>query len=108
MTTTTTFATLTGTDKQIAWAEDIRRKEMAALAQRITECKASFAPAAAQYPVQAAKMMTNMDDFAAAQSAKTEATYWINDLRAQGDPRQQLNRLMEQWAVQMQAEIAGN
>jgi len=32
---------------------------------------------------------------------------WINDIRTQGDPRQQLNRLMEQWAAEMQAEIAG-
>jgi len=71
---TTTFATLTGTDKQITWAEDIRRKEMAALDQRITECKAMFAGAAAQYPAQAAKMMQRMDDFAAAVAAKAEAS----------------------------------
>ncbi len=87
---------LTGSPKQIAWAEDIRAKEMARLeadlAKLIATINAQAAPAVKAW---ACEYATKMFDFAAQQKP---ARWWIDEATRYDLPR--INDITKAWMDQ--------
>ena len=70
---TVDLPSLTGSDKQIAWATDIRRKAIAAVLDKLTE-----SPAAAKRINEDPRKAEILSDLATEIASHADARYWID------------------------------